>query len=258
MTPSLSEGRPAQSGDVGSTSAGQEVEPGCSGTGPDDDSTDGASGTDGVRGLPLPWWCCHCRLGAHRVDSELAGDRRMLWRRDLLPGLMPCGGSTRGVSLFSIATDWLTTLAPATDRAPVPSGEVYEVSTCQSRRLLVPCPAACDLPHALVEWATMLIVAREGDRRCKLPPHQAPSSLSPACASTTPSRSSQPGSAYPSAPPTPTSPPSCGSAPTGRWASSRPCASTTRITCSWTAPSASATAWATDAPITPTSTGATA
>ncbi|MFG2951583.1 transposase family protein [Streptomyces adustus] len=33
-------------------------------------------------------------------------------------------------------------------------------------------PAALDLPHALVEWVTMLIVTREGDRCCKLRPSQ--------------------------------------------------------------------------------------
>lgn len=37
---------------------------------------------------------------------------------------------------------------------------------------MVICPAALDLPHALVEWVTMLVVTREGDRRCKLRPSQ--------------------------------------------------------------------------------------
>ncbi|MGX1952628.1 transposase family protein [Streptomyces anulatus] len=37
---------------------------------------------------------------------------------------------------------------------------------------MVICRASLDLPHALVEWVTMLVVTREGDRRCKLRPSQ--------------------------------------------------------------------------------------
>ncbi|MFJ3106838.1 transposase family protein [Streptomyces sp. NPDC086835] len=37
---------------------------------------------------------------------------------------------------------------------------------------MVPYRAVLDVPHALVEWVTMLIVTREGDRRCRLSPSQ--------------------------------------------------------------------------------------
>lgn len=45
-------------------------------------------------------------------------------------------------------------------------GDLVGHLSCRTR------PAALDLPHALVEWVTMLVVTRQGDRRCTLRPSQ--------------------------------------------------------------------------------------
>jgi len=93
--------------------------------------------------------------------------------------------------------DRVTTWTYATDRAPVP----LRCSTSQLTRtgaLLVSSPAALDLPHALVDRVTLLIVTREGDRRrsCRRRRRTSlPWSVWCTCADTTLSPSSPPASA---------------------------------------------------------------
>lgn len=65
-------------------------------------------------------------------------------------------------------------------------------------------PAALDLPHALVEWVAMLIVTREGDRRCKLRPSLRAMPIWCTCAITPRWQRSPPGSGSVSPPLTPT------------------------------------------------------
>lgn len=76
------------------------------------------------------------------------------------------------MSFFRVATDQVTAPGCATHEAPVPFREVCDFSTLRHRSLVgyLSCRA---LPaHTLVDWVTMLIVTREGDRRGELPPHQ--------------------------------------------------------------------------------------
>lgn len=76
------------------------------------------------------------------------------------------------MSFFELATDRVMGREAQRARPPGLLIEMPDVSSPCSGASLVVHPAAPHLPHALVEWVTMLIVTREGDRRCKLRPSQ--------------------------------------------------------------------------------------
>ncbi|PAK26295.1 hypothetical protein CJD44_11160 [Streptomyces sp. alain-838] len=73
---------------------------------------------------------------------------------------------TRRLSLFELATDRVMGREAQRARPPGLLIEVSDVSITLLGGLVGHPSCALGLPHALVEWATMLIVTREGGRRC--------------------------------------------------------------------------------------------
>lgn len=82
----------------------------------------------------------------------------------------PSAAGGRNATASGCVTSRLTEAGPATHEAPVPLERCSKSQPVCTGASLVACFAGLELPHALVEWVTMLRPARPDPRPDRSPP----------------------------------------------------------------------------------------